>query len=215
MEKEIRSFTVSNLQLRAKDEGDSSKGRVLEGYASVFDQEAVIGGWFAYREVIRKGAFARAISENQDVRALFNHDADYVLGRTKAGTLTLTEDNHGLKVKADLPDTSFARDLVISMERGDINQMSFGFVVKKETISERDKDMVLREILDVDLFDISVVTFPAYEGTQVDVRSLNGLIAEVAKERDAEKRKNLESQITSKILDISVARKKLELLKLS
>ncbi len=159
---ERRSMVVRELRADV----DSRK---IEGYAAVFGEETDIGGMF--REVIRPGAFARAIREEQDVRALWNHNADHVLGRTKAGTLELEEDKRGLWISVDPPDTQFARDLMESIARGDVDQMSFAFRAVKEQWTERKDEPSLRELVDLDLYDVSPVTFPAYEGTSVGLRS--------------------------------------------
>jgi len=105
------------------------------------------------------------------VRALWNHDANFVLGRTKAGTLKLEEDRKGLWIEIDPPNTQAAHDLMESMRRGDVDQMSFAFRAVEETWTERKDEMTLRELKDVDMYDISAVTYPAYEGTQVGLRS--------------------------------------------
>jgi HK97 family phage prohead protease len=160
-------------ELRTGDEGK------IEGYAAVFNEETVIGGWF--RERIEPGAFARAIKEKQDVRALFNHNADYVLGRTTAKTLALQEDKRGLWMEVDPPNTQFAHDLMESIRRGDISEMSFAFIVPGRDGEEWDESetkngkLPLRIIRDVDLFDVSPVTYPAYEGTSVGLRSAESI----------------------------------------
>ena len=158
---ERRSMEVR--EFRAKDDCK------IVGYAAVFDEPTNIGGMFD--EVVRQGAFARAIKEKQDVRALWNHDANFVLGRTKAGTLKLEEDRKGLWIEIDPPNTQAAHDLMESMRRGDVDQMSFAFRAVEETWTERKDEMTLRELKDVDMYDISAVTYPAYEGTQVGLRS--------------------------------------------
>jgi HK97 family phage prohead protease len=142
--------------------------RTIGGYAAVFNSETMIGDFF--REMIAPGAFAETIKG--DVRALFDHDSGVVLGRTKAGTLRLSEDDKGLNVEIDLPDTQAARDLVASMERGDIDGMSFGFRVLRQEWDES-SDVALRIIREVELFEVSVVTFPAYDDTEVALRSLD------------------------------------------
>ena len=146
------------------DEGAAPK---ISGYAAMFDSPADIG-WF--REVIKAGAFDETLANGDDVRALFNHDPNLVLGRTKANTLRLSVDDKGLMYEIDPPDTQFARDLMESIRRGDVSQSSFAF----ETISDRwrteDKQDV-RELIKVRLFDVSPVTYPAYEETSVGVRS--------------------------------------------
>lgn len=169
MKKEIRTITVA--ELRAK--GGDKPG--IEGYAAVFNKRSENLGWF--REEIMPGAFSRALKEDQDVRALVNHNPDKIIGRTKSGTLQLTEDAKGLRFSCDLPDTQDARDLLESIKRGDIDQCSFGFAVRKQTwIDEKDpatgQMSSVRQLNDVDLFDVSAVTYPAYPQTSVDVRSL-------------------------------------------
>jgi len=132
--------------------------RKLTGYAAVFNsvQEIFPG----FREVIRPGAFAKTIKE-ADVRALINHDANLVIGRTKAGTLKLWEDAKGLRYEVQLPDTSYARDLIESISRGDVSGSSFAFrPIKEHTTADG-----VREILEARLFDVSPVTYPAYAAT--------------------------------------------------
>jgi len=125
-------------------------------------------GWFI--ETVKPGAFSRSIQEQDDVRALWNHDANHVLGRTKANTLSLAEDSVGLLVEVDPPDTQMARDLLTSIGRGDVTQMSFGFYARAVTI-RREGELYYRDLTDCQLFDVSPVTFPAYEDTDIAVRS--------------------------------------------
>ncbi len=153
-----------HAELRMAGDDD---GRMLVGYAAVFDTPTEIGGFF--REQIATGAFTTAIVED-DIRALFDHDSALVLGRNRAGTLRLSEDDKGLRVEIDVPDTSIGNDLLISMRRGDINQMSFGFRALKETWDE-DQNPPLRTLEKVELFDVSVVTYPAYPEAGVSVRA--------------------------------------------
>ena len=162
---ERRSMEVR--ELRTKDDGK------IAGYASVFNEETVIGGMF--REVIKPGAFTRAIKEGDDVRALWNHDPNYVLGRTKSGTLTLNEDRKGLWIEIDPPNTQFAHDLMESISRGDVDSMSFAFTADDEAWNEKKDELPLREIKATTLYDISAVTYPAYEGTSVGLRSAESI----------------------------------------
>ena len=113
-----RRSLVAAPELR---EGD--KGKTIAGYAAVFNEETDIGG--AFREIIAPGAFKGTL--DRDIRALVDHDSGRVIGRSKAGTLRLNEDSHGLAVEVDLPDTTDGRDLAVSLSRGDISGMSFGF----------------------------------------------------------------------------------------
>jgi HK97 family phage prohead protease len=157
-------WVVAATELRIQD--NDAGGKTLVGYAAVFDRWSEDLGFF--REIIRAGAFRKTLSDGADVRALFNHDPNFVLGRTKSGTLRLEEDERGLRIEGDLPDTQMVRDLVISpIERGDIDQMSFGFRSVKD---EWNEDYTERELLEVQLFDVSAVTFPAYPQTEVGVR---------------------------------------------
>ncbi|GEK30320.1 peptidase U35 [Kurthia zopfii] len=161
--KETRTFNIENLNTRDGGEGES----VIGGYAAVFNSPTEIGGG-CFTEEIAPGAFSRAIAENSDIRALFNHDWNNVLGRTKSGTLQLSEDERGLKFEVTLPNTSLGRDLKESMQRGDINECSFGFIPTEEHW-DYNVEPAKRMILEVDLFEISVVSIPAYEDTEASV----------------------------------------------
>ncbi|MRB01908.1 HK97 family phage prohead protease [Bacillus thuringiensis] len=161
--KETRTFDITKLSTRDATEEQPSK---ITGYAAVFNSKTTIGGWFD--EVIEHGAFARSLSENGDIRALFNHNWDNVLGRTKSGTLRLEEDEKGLKFEIELPNTSVGRDLAESMSRGDINQCSFGFWITEENW-DYSVEPALRTIKEVELYEISVVSIPAYEDTEVSL----------------------------------------------
>lgn len=143
----------------------------VTGHAAVFDQLSEnLGG---FREKIAPGAFDGVL--NDDVRALFNHDPNLILGRTAAKTLKLSVDTTGLKVDFSIPDTSYGRDLIVSLERGDINQMSFSFQVEEDEWNEDNTTgAVIRTITKVKrLFDISPITFPAYPQTDVAKRSMD------------------------------------------
>lgn len=140
--------------------------RTIGGYAAVFNSDADIGG--AWVERIAPGAFAEAIKA--DVRALVDHDSGRVIGRTTSGTLRLQEDQRGLAVEIDLPDTSDGRDLAELVGRGDITGMSFGFVVRHDEWDETVSPPT-RTIHAVDLFEVSAVAFPAYEATELALRS--------------------------------------------
>lgn len=164
---ERRAFVMDALKVEQRTDKDKETRRIV-GHASVFNRDANIGGWFI--ESVAPGAFKRAIRED-DVRALFNHDSNIVLGRNKAGTLKLAEDDVGLAIDIDPPDTQWARDLIVSIERGDIDQMSIGFRVLKQEWDETG-DVARRKLLEVELFDVSPVTFPAFVETDVGLRSL-------------------------------------------
>jgi Escherichia/Staphylococcus phage prohead protease len=160
---------VKGAEVRAKDDGH------IHGHAAVFDQECVLWDSPGYRaiEIVKPGAFERALKEKQDVRCLFNHSPDNVLGRTTAGTMTMKEDDQGLYFDTDPPDTQVARDVRTLVRRKDITGCSFAFTVTKQTVREEEidkKTIRTREIEDVDLYDVGPVTYPAYEGTDVNSR---------------------------------------------
>lgn len=158
---ERRSFPIR--EIRATD-GDNPK---ISGYAAVFDELSEnLGGFY---ERIQRGAFANTL-ETADVRALWNHDSNYPLGRSRAGTLALSEDETGLAFEIDPPETSYAKDLLVSMRRGDVDQMSFGFITIRDKW-EQIGGQVIRTLLEVELFDVSPVTYPAYPTTSATVRS--------------------------------------------
>jgi HK97 family phage prohead protease len=153
-------------ELRAVKDGEKPK---IAGHAAKFDSLSEdLGG---FRERIAPGAFAKAITSS-DIRALWNHDSNIVLGRNKAGTLRLSEDSAGLYYECDPPDTQLVRDMVLApIERGDVNQCSFGFSTRNDKWQKVDGEWI-RTLLEVDLFDVSPVTYPAYQATDVAVRGL-------------------------------------------
>ena len=162
--KQERRTLHSEFRVEQREDGK----KLIRGHAAVFNSETDLG-WF--RERIAPGAFSESIGKD-DVRALFNHDENFILGRNKAGTLTMREDEQGLYVEIDPPDTQVARDLVTSIERGDISQMSFGFqTIKDSWETEENAAKDLRTLEKVKLWDVSPVTFPAYQETDVAVRS--------------------------------------------
>lgn len=146
---------------------------VITGYAARFNSFTMIGGKrYGWREVVRPGAFTRALAED-DVRALFNHDVNQLLGRKSAGTLRLAQDEQGLRYEIDPPDTETGRSVVQLLRRKDLSGSSFGFSVRKDawTIGQ-DGEPDQRELLDVALYDVGPVTFPAYEEADATVRSV-------------------------------------------
>ncbi len=163
---ERRAFALADVRI----EGQQDEPTRIVGHAAVFDVLSEdLGG---FREKIAPGAFAKSLGG--DIRALFNHNPDIVLGRTVAKTLRVAEDNHGLAVEIDPPETAGAVAVVEALRRGDVTQMSFGF----RTIEHRfdrnlDSGEVIRTLIEVELFDVSPVTFSAYPQTDVAVRSFD------------------------------------------
>lgn len=159
--------------IETRDDGAS----VISGYASVFydqsqerDTQYELGMGMVER--IMPGAFNRALAEKQDVRGLFNHDSNKLLGRTANGTMTLSVDSKGLRYDITLnpndPDHQSVRE---KLARGDLTGSSFGFIPKKASWRELEGELLYREIEDVDLFDVGPVTFPAYTGATSGLRS--------------------------------------------
>jgi HK97 family phage prohead protease len=165
MKLERRLFT-----LEIRSEGDAPK---ICGHAAVFNTPADLG---YFREQIAPGAFREAIGRD-DVKCLFNHDSNCVLGRNRAGTLRLSEDEVGLYFECDPPDTQWGRDVITSMQRGDITQCSFGFIPTKQQWDESG-DVPLRTIKNCQLFDVSPVTYPAYDSTDCQARSAADVLQE-------------------------------------
>jgi HK97 family phage prohead protease len=181
-EKLNKMVSKDNLELRAYPLGElriveNKDGRpVIEGHAAMFNSLSEdLGG---FQERIKPGAFKKAIKDS-DIRALFNHDPNFVLGRTSNGTVTVKEDKKGLWMEVTPPDTQLIRDLVMEpIRRGDIREQSFGFIVSEDSwegLDDEDrKTPPIRTINKVArLFDVSPVTFPAYPSTDVAVRSMN------------------------------------------
>jgi HK97 family phage prohead protease len=179
-DREIRSLPMSEMRVEARE----GQAPVIAGYAAVFDQPSEV--MLSFREIIRPGAFARSLA-GRDVRALWNHDTAQPLGRTKNGTLQLAEDARGLKITITPPDTAWGRDALESIRRGDVDQMSFGFTALKENWTEDGVGFPLRELLEVKLWEVSPVTFPAYPDTTVAVRNMEaaGLGRQSAQEDEA------------------------------
>lgn len=164
MEKEQRNYEAVELRV----EGDTTPA--IRGYAAVFNSMSEDLGYF--REIVSPGAFSKTLNDGADVRALFNHNPDFVIGRTKSGTLKLKEDNRGLFTDATIPETTWAKDLVVSIKRGDVSQMSFGFHTIKDSWENKPDGKQIRTLLEVRLLDVSPVTYPAYPDTSVGVRAL-------------------------------------------
>jgi HK97 family phage prohead protease len=175
MSKEIRSGEP--VEIRA--EGDTIS---VSGYAAVFNSETIIGG--KYREQIAPGAFTNAIGRD-DVMFLINHDG-LPMARTKSGTLTLAEDERGLYMSAELDSSDpDVRAIVPKMKRGDLDKMSFAFSPEVQSWDDSG-DMPLRTIRQASLYDVSIVTYPAYQDTDIGLRSLSEF-------RSAQETKEIES----------------------
>lgn len=164
---ERRIKTDVDFEIRL--EPDTKDGMRFTGYAAVFDSNSEP---LPFIERIVPGAFKRSLKARNEIKMFVNHNMDMVLASTRAKTLRLTEDSKGLLAEAELPDTSYGRDLSVLMKRGDVHAMSFGFSVPKKGDRWSD-DGTTRELLDIRLHEVSIVTgFPAYEATTASVRTL-------------------------------------------
>ena len=172
--REERTFEISELEVRAID----GQAPTIAGYAVVFDSwsEVMIDGrGRPFRERIAPTAFDRALSAGPDVRALWNHNSDFPLGRTRNGTLAIRKDGGGLRVEVTPPATTWGRDAVESIRRGDVSGMSFAFAPKRDngdTWAKGADGVAERTLIDADLFEVSPVVFPAYPATTVGVRAM-------------------------------------------
>lgn len=165
--------SVAAIEVREAKSGPGT----IAGLAAVFydpgDPGTAYRLWDDFEERIMPGAFDRAVAEGDDVRCLLNHDVNQLLGRTKSGTLRLSITKRGLAYEADTPDTQPGRDAVTTIRRGDIDGSSFGFRCTDSDlrIEPRDgKELWIREVRGVILYDASPVTYPAYEATTAEAR---------------------------------------------
>lgn len=158
-----------SVELRAYKTEEEESRMLVEGYAIVFNSESRDLGGFT--EVVKENALDKALERNTDVLALYGHDYQNVLGRQSADTLQLEKDERGIKFTLDLPNTQLGRDVYTLVERGDLKGNSFGFTVEKDSWDKKG-DKVIRTIEQVrDLFEISIVSLPAYEATELTKRN--------------------------------------------
>ena len=198
---ETREKRFYTIETRIKKEG---KKNVIEGHAAVYDMLSEdLGG---FREIIKKGAFDSVLTN--DVRAYFNHDPNYILGRTGAGTLKLSTTEKGLKYILSVPDTSAGRDLVVSMKRGDITQSSFAFQVEKDSWRTDNSLGEIRTIESVKrLYDVSPVSLPAYPDADDIAVAQRGYYVHKDKQK-IEKENNYEIKRSLLKLKINILKRK-------
>lgn len=195
MKTEKRFFDVET-RVSKPSEGEEGTTTIV-GHAAVFNARSE--EMWGFQEVIAPGAFDGVLGD--DTRCYFNHNDDLILGRTTSGTLRLSIDERGLKYELDVPDTTYARDLVVSMERGDVTQSSFSFQVEEDKWEIKD-GIDLRTIVKVKrLYDVSPVSLPAYPSASAGVVAQRSL----AKHKEGLKKEEEEKDLVSRsMLDLEL-----------
>lgn len=161
-----RRYVVAGLSVERRAENEMP---TLTGYAAVFNQRSV--ELWGFYEMLAPGAFKDSLAAGDDVRVLWNHDPNWVMARSINGTLRMKEDDHGLAVEFDPIDTPIMRGFVASIERGDVSQMSFAFRATDDKWDIDNNEQWVRTVLAAKLYDVSPVTYPAYQGTEIGLRS--------------------------------------------
>ena len=177
-DREVRSIPAREIRVATRDDGS----KTVSGYAILYNSQSVdLGG---FKEIVAPGSVARSLKENPDVLCLRDHKSELVLGRTTAGTLTLDDQPTGLYFTVTLPNTTAANDLAESLSRGDVSGCSFGFSVNNDTWMDDAEGNIIRTLLDLDLFEISITSFPAYPSTTAALRNAPKEIRSRLKHRD-------------------------------
>jgi uncharacterized protein len=164
-QREIRSIPAAEFRVSTNSDGSKTVG----GFAILYNSQSVdLGG---FKEIVAPGAVTRTLQENPSILCLRDHRTELLLGRTSAGTLTLDDQPTGLNFTVKLPATSAGNDLAESLARGDIDGCSFGFTVRNDVWNDTADGTILRTLLDLDLYEISITSFPAYTSTTAALRS--------------------------------------------
>lgn len=189
-ERVIRYLPVEKIEVRSTQGEGETQIRTIGGYVVRFNQRSQLI-WGEFYERVAKGAFSRSLQENV-IKAFWNHRSDFVLGSTKPGTLRLQEDDIGLAFEIDLPNNTWGNDAYESVQRGDVDGVSFGFYVRNDTWQYlKEEDVYERTLLDVNLFEVSPTPFPAYQDSEVSQRSIEQLGITSKEQRKFEKEKFL------------------------
>jgi len=190
---EKRNNPESAIEFRENEAG----AKLISGYAVKWDMLShSMGYWKRFKEKFERGAFAQTLRENHQ-KALWSHDTSKVLGGTKNSTLKLREDETGLHFELELPNTSLGNDAYETIRRGDVDGVSFGFVMQEQNWNESDPDNIVRTIKKAKLMEVSPVAYPAYPDSQVSARA-DDPYQEHLKEREERNRRKkliLKSQI--------------------
>lgn len=184
---ETREIVTQKIEIREDDNGN----RTLIGYAVKWEKKSLVMGYYRkFREQFKNGAFTETL-RNDDQRFLWSHNTSKVLGRTKNNTLRLSEDAVGLRFELDLPNTTLGNDTYVSIKRGDVDGVSFGFSMISEEIQEPDDDLMLRTVTKAKLLEVSAVAFPAYPDSEVSARGYDPYRNYVKEKEKTELRKRL------------------------
>lgn len=163
--RERRTVPARELRVSTADDGTTT----VSGIAIVYNSLSYdLGG---FKELVSPGALTNTLQANPDVLCLRDHDAPLLLGRTKSGTLQLTDTPAGLSFTCQLPNTAAGRDLAESLKRGDIDACSFGFSVISDTWTTNQAGDDIRTLLEIELYEVSIVSFPAYGATTAALRN--------------------------------------------
>lgn len=182
---QIETRSIEGIEIRSEE----GQPVTLYGYAAVYDSVSKDLGGFV--EVIRRGAFARSLAENEDILALAHHDVTKVLGRRSVNTLRIKDDERGIFVEVTPSNSTAARDIVEDVRSRNINAWSFRFKTVKDRIVKRAGELPLRELLEVKLREVSPVSFPAYNDTTLFARSLDEIMRTAERPDDGPDRKSL------------------------
>lgn len=203
----ITRFTPGKIEIRRiLDPNNTVNKTVIYGYAAVFNSKSeLLFGMF--EEYIDLRAFDNVLT--QDVRALFNHDANLLLGRTQSGTLKLSVDEIGLKYEIDVPDTQLGRDLLVQLERGDITGSSFGFELEENgDVWDEKATPIKRTLLNVKrLIDVGPVVWPAYPETSAGIRSAENIEPETVEKLLKIEEKKIQNYLRLKELELDLINK--------
>ncbi|WP_434797587.1 HK97 family phage prohead protease [Terrisporobacter vanillatitrophus] len=183
---------MKNIELRMNSfnviENDEDGKLTVQGYVNETGKQShLLGTKKKFKEIIQKGAFTRALKKGNDIHFLAEHDENKILASTRNGSLTLKEDEKGLLMTADISDTSYGRDYHTLIKDGILRNMSFGFTVDKDKWNKEKDGTYTREVNDLTLFEVSVVTNPAYPQTTISARGLN-VLEDVEIPQDTEER---------------------------
>jgi hypothetical protein len=208
MKKEIRDLPRSEIRAIETEDGKKKIGGLAAPYGELSEE---MGFYYPYRERIMPGAFKRTLGENSDIVALVDHDTAKVLSRTSAGTMKVWESDRGLEFEAEIVETSYGLDLFALVKSNHVRGVSIGFNNVENGSNWKVLDGEdIREISDLDLLELSVVTFPAFPQTDVSTRSMQAVFAEREEVREKE-----EKERRNRGLPLDTAQTRLAVLKQS